>query len=91
MTTQEMIAVLRAYENGKKVQLNRRNRDYHWTDCQWGHGKEIWDFSSFDYRVKPKPREFYILQRDGYHVIQQEYASPGSKHKDIIHVREVLE
>ena len=63
MTTKEMIAVMQAFEEGKTIEYN----------AKWGSdaGKwdeiddPVWDWHACNYRVKPEPKEFYVV---GYSV-----------------------
>lgn len=54
MTIDEMIAVLTAAKAGKQLQLRFATEPDSWDDCS----KPCFDFSRFDYRVKPEPREW---------------------------------
>lgn len=55
MTIDEMIAVLTAAKEGKKIQSKRNNRaEWYENTCP------VWNFEGFDYRVKPEPREWWI-------------------------------
>lgn len=50
MTTQEMIAVLSAFEQGKKIEYSNKGKDiYNITN------DPCWDFYSFDYRIVEEP------------------------------------
>lgn len=87
MSIDEMIEVLQAAREGKRIQLRRRNNVAHdpckgeWHDCYAAE----WNFSAFDYRVSTQPRECWVpkelLSRDA-----SEFPVPGW-----IKVREVLE
>lgn len=51
MTTKEMIAVMQAYEKGKKIQCKYlREEEDCWCDCNIPH----WNWHVFYYRVKPE-------------------------------------
>jgi len=51
MTTKEMIAVMQAYEEGKKIQCKYlREEEDCWCDCNIPH----WNWHVFYYRVKPE-------------------------------------
>lgn len=51
MTTREMIAVMQAFEDGKKIQIaDKGSKD--WAD--YGMGEPVWDWDAFDYRIKPE-------------------------------------
>lgn len=49
-TTQEMIKVMQAYADGKKIQYSSKGVD--WTDVI----EPSWDWESTNYRVKPEPK-----------------------------------
>lgn len=51
MKTQEMIEVLHAYEAGKEIEY-RLAGDTDWKDANI----PVWNFFSYDYRVKPEPK-----------------------------------
>jgi hypothetical protein len=51
MELDEMIAVLQAAKEGKKLELRSRKIDTDWSDCT----DSIWNFAGFDYRIKPEP------------------------------------
>ena len=92
MTIDEMIAVLQAYKAGRQIQLMFANEPDAWTDCK---GPQF-DFSTFAYRVKPEPREFWLEPSstcDGYYVYDKEDAKPYVWRCEAkrIKVREVLE
>ena len=47
-TTKEMIEVMQAYERGEQIQIKSEKKDC-WDDiCN-----PVWDWGTFDYRVKP--------------------------------------
>ena len=54
MTTTEMIAVLQAFERGEAIQYRNRNSK------KWRPVNPIWNFSLYDYRARPRPREWWI-------------------------------
>ena len=51
-TTKEMIDVMQAFERGEQIELNDFNSIYGWTTTK----RPLWDWSEFDYRVKPKKK-----------------------------------
>lgn len=56
MTVDQMIAVLQAHKEGKKIECNTYD----------GGGWQLttspmWDFLLYDYRIKQEPREFFIV------------------------------
>lgn len=51
MTTKEMIAVMQAYEEGKKIQYRLRGD----SASTWRNAVcPCWDWRTFDYRIKPE-------------------------------------
>jgi hypothetical protein len=55
MTHDEMIAVIQAAKDGKVIQYSHRSRATpRWEKC--AGSSPIWDFSNYDYRVKPAPK-----------------------------------
>ncbi len=67
MTHDEMIAVIEHHKKGGTVQVRYRalqiGEEHPWTDGEREHIK--WDFSNFEYRVKPEPLVFYARIADG--------------------------
>jgi hypothetical protein len=66
MTHEEMIAVLQAHKDGKKIECRTK-----WEEC-WKAAptNPCWNFDLYDYRIKPeppKPKELWV----------NEYASGG--------------
>lgn len=57
MTPDEIIEVIQAYKEGKQIQYTS-SKHYHqlWEDTT----HPTWDFSEFNYRIKPKPRTYYV-------------------------------
>lgn len=53
MTDKEIIAVIQAHIEGKQIQFRYEN-SLEWLDCT--DNKPSWDFSSYDYRVKPESK-----------------------------------
>lgn len=91
MTFDEMIAVLQAAKEGKTIQV--RGKGFHrWDDLSVNTiPSASFDFSAFEYRIKPTPREFWLRRGYVYYTAREAVDPhenfPGS---DIIHVREVL-
>lgn len=54
MTIDEMIAVLQAAKEGKKIQARR------YGTIIWGTPPEVWNFENYEYRVKPEPMEAFL-------------------------------
>lgn len=61
MNHDEMIEVIKADKEGKPIQVRSR-----WLEPKtWhdrGKGEGNFDFSQFDYRVKPEPRKIYWVE-----------------------------
>lgn len=55
MTTKEMIEVMQAYERGEQIEYRIKAfmRDDEWSPMT--DEQPEWDFTEFDFRVKPKP------------------------------------
>ena len=58
MTPDQIIEVVTAFKNGKKIQY-RHKHDKHaiWRDCSSNIAWQFWDV---DYRVKPEPMELWV-------------------------------
>lgn len=54
MTTKEMIAVMQAFEDGKKIQARMLGRN-DWWDCK----NPSWAWSTYEYRIKPEVKHKY--------------------------------
>jgi hypothetical protein len=57
-TTKEMIEVMQAFEDGKGVEAKGRNVG--WVLAS----NPIWDWRTFDYRIKPEPKVIYANEYD---------------------------
>ena len=69
MTTEEMIEVMQAYTRGETIEVSDKGAD------DWSEIKHpLWDWSGFEYRVKPKPIEtlwyWEFQMSDGWHISQ---------------------
>ena len=53
MTITEMTEVMEAFENGEKIQCCDKGISGDWCDTE----NPVWDFSSYDYRIKPENKE----------------------------------
>jgi hypothetical protein len=56
MNTQEMIAVMQAFEDGKRIQIDVECTGL-WQDCAF----PAWNWRSQRYRVKPEPLTLYCI------------------------------
>lgn len=70
MTTKEMIKVMRAYENGKKIEYCDKKDPSHWCVSE---GHLIWDWVQFDYRVKEAPKYRPYENEDEFFQAQKEH------------------
>lgn len=52
MSIDEMIAVLQAEKEGRKIQMRYCSAGMKWADCRAGH---IWNFHNYEYRSTPEP------------------------------------
>jgi len=59
MTTKEMIAVMQAYIDGKKIQI----ADKGCKDWENYIGEPLWDWDTFDYRIKPEEKPKKMTNR----------------------------
>ena len=53
MNTDEMIAVMQAYARGEAIEVSDKGAG-NWSEIKY----PLWDWNSFEYRVKPKNRKF---------------------------------
>ena len=80
-----MIAVLQAAKEGKTIQYGaRRNRG---TDKNWGDASNpIWDWATYDYRVKPEPRRIWVNMYDDHrgfaHPSREQANARAGNHRD---------
>lgn len=58
MTPQEIINVIKAFEEGKEIEYQRRNKSYSWIKIN----EPTWNFNSFNYRVIQKQKEKELYQ-----------------------------
>ena len=92
MTHDEMIAVIRAHEEGKQIQFRIGGRDNNWEDCD-----PHWAFNCLEYRVRPEAREFYITVDENNNVCPASHVLVSHKShvtkfgRPVIKVREILE
>lgn len=57
MTHDEMIAVIQAHKEGKRIEFNARRLIFpEWLLCR----EPAWDFSTYDYRIAREPRKMWI-------------------------------
>lgn len=51
MTTQEMIAVITAFEKGKKIEYSNKSHSIR----EWKQDNPVWNFNEYDYRIAEEP------------------------------------
>ena len=97
-THDEMIAVIQAHKDGKRVQWrNRGSEQNEWRDAT----PPTFSFGELEYRVKPEspepPREFWLCPEDwnggvlGVYTCRQIRLRSNEPVAGQIHVREVIE
>jgi hypothetical protein len=97
MTIDAMIAVLQAAAAKKVIQFRRAGGDA-WADHTTA---PEWDFSNWEYRVKPEPREWWLAMFPGDVTVctsltsaeDVRFSKGGHSRypEQIIHVREVID
>ena len=92
MTHDEMIEVIQAHRDGKKIEWRLKNEeDSPWSNSPFGIS---WDFHDFDYRIKQEPREWWISVRGtescAVAFLNRESAAACMLTAEVVHVREVL-
>lgn len=89
-TTQKMIEVMQAHERGEVIQI-RPLYAYYGGDGKWmDSDAPNWDWSHMDYRVKPKPREWWMCY-DGKVFVGVNNEPPADDRITSIHVREIID
>ena len=53
MTIKQMIEVMQAYEDGKKIEVKAKRVDDNWSWTPY----PSWNWAACDYRIKPEPLE----------------------------------
>lgn len=57
--TVDRIAVMKAYVDGSEIQfIGHNKKGGKWSDVPF----PVWDWSLFDYRIKPVPSEVYVVE-----------------------------
>lgn len=54
--TAEMIAVMQAFVDGKKIEVINPREQNSWRECTW---EPSWDWARCNYRIKKEPAVFY--------------------------------
>lgn len=64
MTPDQIIEVVTAFKNGKKIEARHKIMG------DWHVAIPAWDFHQFDYRVKPEPMELWVnVYESGDHYV----------------------
>lgn len=60
-TTQEKIGIMTAHLEGKPIECRHKlMKDWH------GDANPAWDWANYEYRVKPQPKELWVVSSEGY-------------------------
>lgn len=93
MSPDEMIAVIAAHRDGKRIEMRDNNPTH---ERQWVDACPalLWNFSNWEYRIKPeppKPREWWALVEPNGTITNSMPYYPGTTAVGrLVHVREVL-
>lgn len=60
-TVKEMIAVMQAYLDGRKIEA-KPNSEKYWNDV----GNPVWDWQTYDYRIAPQEIEVHVYKNTDY-------------------------
>jgi len=63
MRTQEKMDVMQAYLDGEIIESSRLVED-EWSPWGTHYGEPAWNWTHWRFRVKPKPREFWIVVQE---------------------------
>lgn len=83
--------LIKAYGEGKNIQGSIDGKTWH------DYSSPNWEAEDVQYRIKPYPREFWVVQREGQFLanLNKSSAEFMIKHTnsipEIIHVREVID
>ncbi len=87
--TENAITVMTAWLDGAEIETRLDNADERWRPCHPNLGP-FWTWHTYEYRVKPKPREFWLNPECG--VINEAHEVPLSDVRESwIKVREVID
>lgn len=72
--TRKAAETMLAWASGKEVEARTRIEGAEWYRVE----APLWDWSVTEYRIKPEPREFYIVRaRDGSKALAFDQPGPG--------------
>lgn len=65
MNHNEMIAVIAAHREGKKIEAKAKvfSKDKQWLPC---NPLPVWNFSEYDYRIAVEPRRCWVKWGQGW-------------------------
>ncbi len=90
--TKKAIEVMQAFVDGKKIQVKAK---MDWDSMEDLVEEEpLWDWQTFQYRIKPSPRVFYAVQKQGHRFPDPDlYSEPPEIdiHSKIIKLQEVID
>tara|TARA_R110000764_G_scaffold40882_1_gene91455 strand:- start:3142 stop:3450 length:309 start_codon:yes stop_codon:yes gene_type:complete len=99
MTHDEMIEVIKAHKDGKVIQFRPRIVRGEWMTMTKGVAP-IWNFDMTEYRVKPEPKEYWLVPYVAmlgfmvfeYHpaILPPEFNGAGLDFPNVIHVVTVV-
>jgi hypothetical protein len=92
----ELLPVIQAFAEGKEIQERFIGGKDDWSDCsERGPSAPAWNSTKWEFRIKPEPREWWIMRRPGlYDLLYKSKEeldvdiaySPGA---EVIHVGEI--
>jgi hypothetical protein len=87
--TKEAIKVMQAFVDGKKIEITNNSTEPNtWTDFY--DDSPTWNWYVFSYRIKPEPKEFWIVGGSAYADNQLASCYARTNNLKVIHVREVV-
>ena len=90
-TTENAIAVMRHFISGAEVQVKYKDPGCDdpvgWMDAVC----PVWDWFECEYRIKPKPREFWLYRDDSDDDYGASYLEPVLEWREKLKVREIVE
>jgi hypothetical protein len=76
MTHDEIIQVVQAHKEGKVIEFkNRHSGVTNWWPVK---ARPIWNFNALAYRVKPEPKEYWLVPYKNTTGLTVFYTDPGS-------------
>ena len=97
MNTKEKIEIMQAFLKGKKIQVKVKGTNEEFKDFI-STKEPTWDWTHFEYRVKPEPLELWVNKYDfGNYTIHEskeeaiKYCDRANVRKITIHMKEVID